>query len=72
MKAEKRDIDMYVLAVQNNKLEMEQRHKAYEQDTIERGKQTRRELDLVKQEIDASLSKKADYNAFSSLKNDIG
>ena len=62
MKADRTDIDMYVMAVQNQKLEQEQRQKSLEKDIDEFITSISKELENMKSTMLQSLNKKADYS----------
>lgn len=71
MKADKQDIDMYVLAVQNQKLEFEQRQKTLEKDLDEFIGGIQRELEQMKSSMIQSLNKKADYSLLEQVKDQV-
>lgn len=70
-KAERADIDMYVMAVQNQRLELEQRQKSLEKDIDDFVGNVSHEMENLKTSVLQSLNKKVDYGTLESLKDSI-
>ena len=70
-KSDKTDIDMYVLAVQNQKIEQEQRQKQLERELDEFIQGLQREMEGLKTSFLQSLNKKADYSLLESMKESV-
>lgn len=70
-KSDKTDIDMYVMAVQNQKLEFEQRQKSLEKDMDEFILSIQRELEQLKSSFLQSINKKADYSLLEQMKDQL-
>lgn len=68
MKSDKTDIDMYVMAVQSQKLELDQRQKQLEKELDEFIAGIQKELESIKSTMVQSLNKKADYSLLDSVK----
>jgi len=62
---------MYVMAVQNQKLEFEQRQKGVEKDLDEFIGGIQREMEGLKTSFLQSLNKKADYTLLDTLKDSL-
>lgn len=62
---------MYVMAVQNQKLEFEQRQKGLEKDIDEFISGIQREMESLKTSFLQSLNKKADYSLLDNMKESL-
>lgn len=71
MKADRADIDMYVMAVQNQKLEIDHRHKSFEKDLDEFISSLSKEMESLKATMIQSLNKKVDYSLLETVKETL-
>ena len=62
---------MYVLAVQNQKLEAEHKQKQFEKDLDDFIKDMKQELENIKGTMVQSLNKKVDYSVLDTVKDSV-
>ena len=71
LKSDRADVDMYVMAVANQKNEFEMRQKSLEKDIDEFIGGIQREMESLKTSILQSLNKKADYSLLENMKETL-
>jgi hypothetical protein len=70
-KSDRADIDMYVMAVSNQKMEFEQRQKSLEKDLDDFISGIQKEMESMKTTMLQSLNKKADYSLLDTIKEQM-
>lgn len=71
LKADKADIDMYVMAVSNQKQEFDMKQKQLDKDLDDLITTMHRELDQLKTSMLQSLNKKADFTLLDQVKENL-